>query len=101
VTRGPNEITSGTWLVIDTGSGPARVGQIQELVEISFAGCASSVVRLWCDASRALKVKADGGMWSPHVTSALPAVPMLVVFESVQVTIVVISKVCVSHDEFM
>ena len=91
----------GLWVVIELLSAPARVGRLEEMVEMSHIDSSSSVIRLWLGASRLLKRKADGSMWSLHASAAAPSTPLLVSFESVQVTIVVLSKECVSHDEFM
>ena len=100
-TRGPDMLLPGLFVVISVLSQPARVGRLDEMVEMSHLDSYSSVIRLWLGASRLLKRKADDTMWSPHASDKEPSKPLLVSFECVQVDIVVISRRGPSHDEFM
>ena len=98
VTRGPDEVRLGDWVVVRKANSPAQAGKVAQMMQCLAPGGVFSVVRLWCTNAKVVQEdKKDSVMWAPLGDSHQK---MLVSFEKVHVEVVVRS-VCSARVEFI
>ena len=98
VTRGPDEVRRGDWVVVRQANSPARAGKVEQMMQCLAPGGAFSFVRLWCANVKEVHDDEESCvMWADLGDSRKN---MVVSFEKVHVEVVVHS-VCGTRDEFI
>ena len=98
VTRGPDEVRRGDWVVVRQADSPARAGKVEQMMQCLAPGEAFSVVRFWCtNVKEVHECQKFSVMWAPLGDSRQK---MVVSFEKMHVEVVVRS-VCSARDEFI
>ena len=98
VTRGPDDVKRGDWVVVRQHDSPSRVGQVREMMQCVAPGVPFSVIRLWCEkVKQAHDDEINSVMWAASGDSAAK---MVVYFEKMHVEVVVHS-LCSIRDEFL
>lgn len=98
VTRGPDDVKRGDWVVVRQHGNPSRVGQVREMMQCVAPGAPFSVIRLWCEkVKQAHDDEISSVLWAASGDSAQK---MVVYFEKMSVEVVVHS-VCSTRDEFL
>ena len=98
VTRGPDEVVQGDWLVVRQANNPARVGKVEQMMQCLAPGGAFSFIRLWC--AHVKEVHDDETSSVTWAASGDSHQKMVVSFEKVHVEVVVRS-VCSDRDIFI
>ena len=98
VTRGPDDLKRGDWVVWRQPDSPARVGKVEQMMQCLRPGEAFSFVRMWCAQCKEIhEDEVNSIMWAVLGDSKQKA---LVSFEKVHIDVVVRS-VCSSREEFI
>ena len=98
VTRGPDEVRRGDWVVVRQANSPARAGRVEQMMQCLAPGGAFSYVRFWCaNVKEVHDDETNSVIWAPSGDSSQR---MVVFFEKMHVEVVVRS-VCSTRDEFI